>query len=241
MILLFLIPSSIWSNFIFLIIFLIFPHQPQYIFAYTNFSKDSLLEILPFALEVTWQQFHATFTAYFFVYTSVIFEKSIDTWLKAITYDAEALQVHLGGSSEILKIYRCLQLLKALHNRAYRKIVTPVFFGCSMSLMIFAFYGTIRFYVTIPIPGYLIAPVCFLTVLTFCVLLHQSSGIVYESSQRFLQSQKKHHGNLKEKKTLESLYALRVYVNDSYFVRQSTFVSFMDVFASSAMSLLIAF
>ncbi|CAG7733216.1 unnamed protein product [Allacma fusca] len=127
-----------------------------------------------------------------------------------------------------------------MHNRAYRDVVTPVFFGASMALLIFSCYGSVRFYSTIPLPGYLLLPVMFAIICVFSVLLHHSSGNVYLSSVQFIQSR-----NISTdpyvRKTLKSFYTLKVYVGSAYFVRKDSIVTFVDCFTTNAVSLLLAF
>ena len=138
-------------------------------------------------------------------------------------------------------LYRCLQLLKALHNKACRWLVLPIFYSCLMLMMVFSAYASIRFYDAIPLYLYVMMPVMFVVLLTFCLLLHYSSGSIFEASSRFIIVQRRYHVGPKLRRVLKSFYPLRVQVGATYFITSGTVTNFMNILVTTTATLLLAF
>ncbi|CAG7825005.1 unnamed protein product, partial [Allacma fusca] len=193
-------------------LFLSFPNQPQYLFVYLTPSVKNGYVMGILSLNEFFQAFHAAFTTYFFVYTNLCFERNVVRWLQSLSNDKDY-------SRSSFLAYRSLQYLKALHSKAYRMSVIPIFYIALMFLMIFSFYATVRSYTIMTFPGNLVSPVTFIVISVFCVLLHHSSGSVHEFSKKFIQLRRicMSRGGQMETK---SLYALKVHVGGTYYVRK---------------------
>ena len=141
---------------------------------------------------------------------------------------------------QLFHLYRSLQVLKAVHGQACRRIVVPAFYGNLMVLMVVSAYTTLRFHHVLPLFLWSAMPVIFVILCILCVLLHQSSGGVFDSSASFIQSQSL-HGDPYLRRVVKSLKPLRVYVGNTYFLRKRTFGTFVDSFVNYTVMLLLAF
>ena len=128
-----------------------------------------------------------------------------------------------------------------MYNQAYAKVTIPTYYSALLVLMIFSFCGSIRLYSSIPLHVYLTLPGVLTFVSIFCVLLHRSSGNISRASEQFLDCQRRLLKPSKERrKCAMALCPLRVKVGGTYAISRQTLLTFLHVFATNALSLLIA-
>lgn len=133
--------------------------------------------------------------------------------------------------------------MKALHEKACRMLAIPTIYNCLMLLMCFSGYAAIRFAGALPIHITLVLISLFTTLLALCVLLHYFSSSLYDNSAEFLATMQNRSSrqSLEYRKTLRSMYPLRVQVGTTYCITNGSVVEFIDAMANNTASLLLSF